>query len=869
MSGKVPAQLPPGDISFTTLRDAAATGHIPAFRNALAMAGQSQDEIEYAVEYLTKQPRGPKGRFLKPLSPDQRGAKYKEYLDELVGGRPAGNIPNVDVLTTAIRKTTENVPETVEEIVEDLGKLAPPEGVPPDVAKYLGSVQAKGADLTKMGERAGARKPFLKPAGVGQRTHVPNTIAQFDTLISRDIQASGVPKRVREAIMGVSRKPVPGVTPLTQAERVVLGKQLMDGKTTFAKKWINMMKQSTKKPKVAKKKAGFLDEKGAIELVPEDIKTDFSPLTGESGVLMLNRLTEYLNEDQLAALAEKLGVDHFKKKAGNILPLWYNALLMNPATMLRNLLGNTFEFAEQLVTRTAKGVLRASPRQALAQWSGFGHGLTNAFASAGEAWRTGLIKAVRTGEEEFVEELPSDITKYMPASKVMSWMDDFFTTLGYNMDLQDRIYRRAAQSSKNTMDEVIRMNSEVPEDLAESSMRAARRVVYRDFVEPGGFNHKVLKTIRSYQDIPFWGRFTLPFGRTPYMIGKRVVEYTPLNYFTGAYNIMAGGLGSQQAEQGIEQILRSMYGTAAMTSLYYLAKGGLITGEMQNLTEAQRDAVRASGVQPMSVKIGDQWITYRNLGPVSALFQFVGNTYEDVESGKYSPEEIAVKGPANLMGAAVDSTFLPELSNIVAAMTDPDRYGKRGLSQLTSYLQPITGVAALARAVDPKVREFDKLDPEQVFASKTPGLSQYLRPRLGLFGEELLRTATSDPGIAEQVELFVSPVRRKQISNDPVITEVARLQASMGAPSMDLKIESLTEEDKWVASKAMGMAQKQFVTRVMNSPFYARLPDDRKRAVLEKAHGKGRRFVNNRVNALSRQGKSITYRALLKGLVAE
>jgi hypothetical protein len=55
----------------------------------------------------------------------------------------------------------------------------------------------------------------------------------------------------------------------------------------------------------------------------------------------------------------------------------------------------------------------------------------------------------------------------------------------------------------------------------------------------------------------------------------------------------------------------------------------------------------------------------------------------------------------------------------------------------------------------------------------------------------------------------------------------------------------------------------------MNSPFYARLPDDRKRAVLEKAHGKGRRFVNNRVNALSRQGKSITYRALLKGLVAE
>jgi hypothetical protein len=726
----------------------------------------------------------------------------------------------------------------------------------------------------RLGQHTAVGAPFVKPAGVGARKVIPTNITTYDRALQKDILASGVPKRYVDAIMGTSRDAArkAGITPITSAERVFFGRAAYEGKEKFARKWHQILFEAQGEKKAAKTlgEEAVRRVKKAKKVAPEDIQADFSPLTGESGVLMLNRMAETLNPEQLKVVAKNLD---FKKTSGNLLPLWYNALLLNPATMGRNFLGNFLEAGEQVVTRTAKGLLRGDLKGAFSQWAQFGSGLTNALTQAGEAWRTGLIGAVRRGEEEFMEELPSKITKWMPASKTMAWMDDFFTTLTYHMDLQDRIYRRAAQGSDDTMSAIAKMNSNVPKDLSEAAIKSARRVVYRDFVPHGGFNYKVLKTIRSFQDIGAGGaaigRLILPFGRTPYMIGKRVAEYTPLNFFQGAYNIMSGGLGSIQAEEGIERIMRSLYGTSIMTALYFQAQNGNITGEMNHLTEAQKTAVRAGGTEPASVKMGDQWITYRNLGPLSALFQFVGNTYEDVKSGKYTPEEIPVKASGNLLGAAVDATFLPQLSVLIAAMADPDRYGKQGASQLMSYVVPSTGLAAMARAIDPTIREYDKLDPEQVARTRFPGASQALQPKLGLFGEEIKRSATGDPGAAEKWELFLSPVRRKELSQDPVIQEIARLQAPLGVPSMALDIPSLTEDDKWISAKAMGMAQKQFVTRVMSSPFYQRLPDDRKVKVLEKMHAKGRRVINNRVKLLTRQGKSITYRALLKGLVAE
>jgi len=899
-AGKTPAQLPPGGISFNTLYESAATGHTPAFRNALAMTGASVDEVNAIVARVTT-PRDKLGRFRKTLTPEQKGVRYAAELEERVGGRPAGNLPNVDVVESAFRKTTESIPKTPDELVqkeaeEFFAKLPPSEEIPPDALAYIVDMQARGADLTKMGARAKAIRPFLKPAGVGARSHLPNMMLQFDTAISNDMRAAGVPKQYRESIMGISRKPIEGVVPLTQAERVVIGKQLLDGKTSFAQKWKAMSWETHKttsadiiargrEAKKAAEKAEFsrlkkqLDlevekavkkkggQGGFLELNPQDIRTDFSPLSGESGVLMLNRLQDSLSPELMERLRGRLKVEDFQKQGNTALTLWYNALLLNPATILRNLVGNTLEFAEQAVTRTVKGALRGSPKQSTAQWSGFGHGLLNAVQSAGEAWRTGVIESIREGTEEFATELPSAMSRKAPASKILSAMDDFYTTLTYHMDLQDRIYRKAAQSTGDTASLISKMNDQVPEELADAAMKAARRVVYRDFAE-NGIERAVLKATRSFQDIPVFGRLMLPFGPTLFRIGKRVTEYTPMGYFAGAWNVMAGGLGSTQAERGIEQMLRASYGATMMTAVSYLAKNGYITGEMKNVTQNQREAIRAAGTQPMSVKIGNNWVSYRNLGPLTGLFQFVANTVEDIDSGKYTAEEMAFKTPANLMVAAADATFLPNLAQAIGAIVDPDRHGTQGWNNIISYLQPSSGIAALTRAIDPKVREVDKLDPESVFESRVPGLSKSLRPRLGLFGEELSRRATPEGGALEGIENFLSPVARKRVTEDPVIAEVARLKASMGAPSMDLDIP-ISDEAKWTSSKAMGMLQKKFVTRVATSPFYQNLPDERRKALLEKAHGKARRIINERTKRLVKQGKDITYRALLKGLIAE
>lgn len=101
---------------------------------------------------------------------------------------------------------------------------------------------------------------------------------------------------------------------------------------------------------------------------------------------------------------------------------------------------------------------------------------------------------------------------------------------------------------------------------------------------------------------------TFPFVSTPTNIFKQGIEYSPAGFVT-----MAGN------KNKTAQAAKALMGTTAVAmAAGTFAANDAITGAEPS-DKAQRDAFRAEGKQPWSVKIGDKWVQYSKLHPAIAF----------------------------------------------------------------------------------------------------------------------------------------------------------------------------------------------------------------------------------------------------------
>lgn len=128
---------------------------------------------------------------------------------------------------------------------------------------------------------------------------------------------------------------------------------------------------------------------------------------------------------------------------------------------------------------------------------------------------------------------------------------------------------------------------------------------------------------------------------------------------------------------------------------------------------------------------------------------------------------------ASIMGNLADKSWLSGISNLVAALDEPDRYAGALLERLVgSFLVP-TGVAQLARTVDPVQREVSGIG--EALQNRIPGLSSGLLPRRDIWGREIV----SEGGIGPDM---LSPVWVSTQLDDPVNAELMQLDYAPGYP---------------------------------------------------------------------------------------
>lgn len=402
-------------------------------------------------------------------------------------------------------------------------------------------------------------------------------------------------------------------------------------------------------------------------------------------------------------------VDFYRKyvppKFGEVLDeVRYSNMLSSPLTHIVNTASNALQTGviapvEKTITGAldwGKSALTGSERQyymrsGVDYAGGYVKALPEAFAK---------FKKVMSGEEVLVkpdyERIPTGtkglLSAYTTPLKMLEAADQFFKTL---------VESGVTNELKNGPRKM------TPIQISGAATKEANYRLFRQAFDPNGElgSGIVLKTfdkwnsaIANLRRLP-GGKWVLPFLQTPTNILKQGVEFSPLGFTTA--------IG---AKAPIEQISKALIGTSVFMGAYGLAKSGMTTWDAPP-SGSERDLFYSAGMQPYSVKIGNNWVSYSKLGPLSypiAMAAALAN------AEKNNPDKSFVdnigKGISGILGFFGDQSYVRSIGDLVDAIRGG---GNVGSSAFTSEAANLTGqlvpyhsfLTWLGRLIDPTYRK--------------------------------------------------------------------------------------------------------------------------------------------------------------------
>ena len=505
--------------------------------------------------------------------------------------------------------------------------------------------------------------------------------------------------------------------------------------------------------------------------------------------------------------------------------VWINGLLSGPQTHTVNMLSNALVSLWQIPERALASAIGrgfgdggVAAGEAAAQAFGMVRGYRDGMKAFGKALRTGegsdLLGKLEEAHQAFTAEnfkgtragraanflsagsldrggiaargidLLGEIARV--PSRFLTAADELFKAVGYRMELNAQAFRTASAEGLDGEAMARRMADIIenpPEHLHLAAVDAAR---YQTFTQPlGEAGQAAQQWIRKVPGL----RLVAPFVRTPTNILKYVGERTPLAVLAKPVraDIAAGGARRDLA------LAKIGLGTMTMATAADLTASGHITGGGPENPQ-MRQALRNTGWQPYSVKIGDTYYSYNRLDPLGMTIGLAADTSEIMgqvygDDGNGDTDSLASAAVMALAKNVTSKTWLSGISNLVEAIDDPDRYGTRFLQRFGGSLIP-TGVAQVNRAfVDPVRRDTHGLDLWQSVIneakSRIPGYSKDLPPRTNMWGEPIVLGGGLGPDI-------VSPIYTSETKSSPVDEEIVRLGVPVTMPRRQIGGVQLT-----------------------------------------------------------------------------
>lgn len=506
-----------------------------------------------------------------------------------------------------------------------------------------------------------------------------------------------------------------------------------------------------------------------------------------------------------------------------IYEVWQHALLTNPVSQMKNLMGGTatlfmsdLEMAGAATIGTARRALGGQGGATFADVHAklFGQvmSLYQAMNYAGRAFGTmqsvvpgsKIDAAQKAGREQMnafsgkalgatgiiggaIDDLGNILTAGRVAFRALEAGDTFYKVLAHNGKLwEDAMSEGKARGlrGQELSDFIADFAYDPPAVAMERAQAEARYITLQTHLDREG------KALQTLQRLPGM-RWMVPFLKTPYNSFKwAFIDRTPLGLFWGdtRRKLDAGGKDADEAWARI-----TIGSGIAMMSMMAVYSGNLTGGGPAQ--PGLRATNKSLGIQPYSIKVGDQYYSIAGTEPFASILGIWADVAEITATGHLDEPELQELFAAAIAGTAynmTNKTFMQGFATFIEAMNDPARYGESLASNFVRSIIP-RGVAHAERMVDPVQREArDYIDQ---LKAQIPGLSESLKPRVDMWGRDFVygnqnADGTYDGALGPDL---ISPIYRSTHKPNPVDEEIARIGLNVKPAGDTITIKGLDE----------------------------------------------------------------------------
>lgn len=739
-----------------------------------------------------------------------------------------------------------------------------------DVKYYLGvsnleTLQAANERLNALGGREAFRFGSLDPA---QATAVD--VAEGFILLKRFQDAGDhdsaveVLRKLRE--MGTSA----GQT--VQAFSL-LGRLTPEGMAVYAQKELDAARAE-----MVKKHGEAWAEKRAemFELTPEEVafirgnieKASMLPEGRDKNVLIA----------EIASLIES-------KLPTNILrqlkAYTRNAMLLNPKTMLRNVIGNAIMMpayavqdfigagADRLLSKItgvrtkgalpSGGVGKAALKGVYESYDDFRRKI-NTRQSNGDRFEIGEGDSFRRYRREQLKAASPARRAAMRLSNALNMVD---RVTGFLLDVGDRpFFEYHFTSSLNNQ---LKLNH-AAEPTAEMIELATTEALQRTWQDDNALTKAVTSLRNSLNFGKEWGlgSIIVPFTKTPANLTKALIEYSPLGLVNTVANAARLYTRSRKSKSFdpktqkafVDSLSKAITGTLAMALGGVLADMGVLSGgdddKDRDLAAFEKNIL---GMAPYSVTVNGRSYAYDWAQPIGGLFAISADYVQNVKNGNdpmvSGLDALGAGGNAILNALTTGGNVLFEQSFLQGVS---QLFAEEGLvagliesaSGAASQFVP-TALSQIAQMIDPYARtsfEYRNIPQTTVnkALSKIPGARENLTPVVDVLGHDV----ESYGGNNSLFNVFFNPANLYSETATRAALEIYRVYEETGDLSVIPRLApyylsyegerySFTAAERAEYQRTAGRTNEELVNELLRSNAYGSLSDEDQAGVLSLA----------------------------------
>lgn len=570
----------------------------------------------------------------------------------------------------------------------------------------------------------------------------------------------------------------------------------------------------------------------------------------------------------------------------------YLAMLCNPKTHIRNVLGNAAFLPARIMSDSFSAVGEKIFAKRIAKLGGDiqgTHAILNRFSKddrallkkAGESFKDDRALMESMSSKFFEKQRPIESPTF--SGKPLQFLERLNS---YGLEKEDEIfmgvtYRSAyAQFCKANGIKASDITPEMAKRISDYAQEEALKATYRDANALADAFNKLRKSLNvkkgdstgmkvGKKAAGFLLDSTIPFVKTPMNILKRgAIEYTPIRAFHGMAKIVSAK-DADSLLKGIEYLSTGLTGSAVLGAGALMAIRGYldINGSMGEY-DKKVAYDQMLGEQGYSITIPfsneDISINLDWVAPMSMPF-FVGVEFgKMVNTGKNGIDDMgtyAVEALSNIADPIFEMSMLQGVENVFnTAFSDGKGLStiakNAGANYISQYVPTLFGQASrtladnkktvVSTSDNPLVKEFQKQFGK--ILNKTPIGNAVNEDYVDQWG----RVQPNDNKARSALENFLSPAYLKTKNETTVDTELKRLYDTLGEEDKDKIIPNISstaykqkfDDKEFVMTpseftqykKTVGQAKFNGLKDLFSTSEYKNASDDEKRKMIESVY---------------------------------